>query len=374
MCCNVKRKYNGKRSRLKHLGDVVDKTNHVLTKEEKNTIERMLDKSQEAFIMAIEIYNRPSLKYRVEGFSFFICNAWELMTKAQVVKICGYNKLSYINKNGDQRTITLKKALALTITNKKSLMIKNLSDVIALRNTSTHFIVEEDNQIYLGLFQSCITNYERYMHMWHGRRIADIFPTNYLTLCINAAIYGVKNITAQYPDDVALALMSRKETISHNEEHYASKGYSCIVQQELVLSKKAKGTSKKVAVVSPNQADENVTILKKYIDPKNSHPYSTTQCISEINKKLRKNNVKIYVNDMEKDKFTSNDFQLFAEQNDYKEKSQFCYKHVVGNSTTRTYSKIVIEQIVDALMRNNKLIDELKELKRKRATQGAKEF
>ena len=77
---------------------------------------------------------------------------------------------------------------------------------------------------------------------------------------------------------------------------------------------------------------------------------------------------------MEKDKFTSNDFQLFAEQNDYKEKSQFCYKHVVGNSTTRTYSKIVIEQIVDALMRNNKLIDELKELKRKRATQGAKEF
>lgn len=352
----------------------MDKTNHVLTKEEKNTIERMLDKSQEAFIMAIEIYNRPSLKYRVEGFSFFICNAWELMTKAQVVKICGYNKLSYINKNGDQRTITLKKALALTITNKKSLMIKNLSDVIALRNTSTHFIVEEDNQIYLGLFQSCITNYERYMHMWHGRRIADIFPTNYLTLCINAAIYGVKNITAQYPDDVALALMSRKETISNNEEHYASKGYSCIVQQELVLSKKAKGTSKKVAVVSPNQADENVTILKKYIDPKNSHPYSTTQCISEINKKLRKNNVKIYVNDMEKDKFTSNDFQLFAEQNDYKEKSQFCYKHVVGNSTTRTYSKIVIEQIVDALMRNNKLIDELKELKRKRATQGAKEF
>lgn len=61
-------------------------SNHVLTQEEENTIERMLDKSQEAFIMAIEIYNRPSLKYRVEGFSFFMCNAWELMAKAQVIK------------------------------------------------------------------------------------------------------------------------------------------------------------------------------------------------------------------------------------------------------------------------------------------------
>lgn len=349
-------------------------SSHVLTQEEENTIERMLDKSQEAFIMAIEIYNRPSLKYRVEGFSFFMCNAWELMAKAQVIKTWGYKKLSYINKNGEQRTITLKKALALTITNKKSLMVKNLSDVITLRNTSTHFIVEEDNQIYLGLFQSCITNYERYMNMWHGRRIADIFPTNYLTLCINASIYGVKNITARYPDDVALALMSRKETISNNEEHYANKGYSCIVQQELVLSKKAKGTSKKVAFVPSEQADENVTIIKKYIDPKNSHPYSTTQCVSEVNKKLIKNNVKIYVNDMEKDKFTNNDFQLFAEQYGYKEKSQFCYKHVVGNSTTRTYSQTVIDQIVAALMRNNNLIEELKELKKKRATQGAKEF
>lgn len=77
---------------------------------------------------------------------------------------------------------------------------------------------------------------------------------------------------------------------------------------------------------------------------------------------------------MEKDKFTSNDFQLFADQYGYKEKSQFCYKHVVGNSTTRTYSQTVIAQIVEALMKNNHLIEELKELKKKRATQGAKEF
>lgn len=37
--------------------------------------EKLLDKSKEAFIMAIEIYNKPTIKYRIEGFSFFICNA-----------------------------------------------------------------------------------------------------------------------------------------------------------------------------------------------------------------------------------------------------------------------------------------------------------
>lgn len=48
---------------------------------------KMLEKSIEAFIMAIEIYNKPTLRYRVEGFSFFICNAWELMLKAYLTWI-----------------------------------------------------------------------------------------------------------------------------------------------------------------------------------------------------------------------------------------------------------------------------------------------
>ena len=52
-----------------------------------NIVTKLLEKSQEAFIMAIEIYNKPTLKYRVEGFSFFICNAWELLLKAYLINI-----------------------------------------------------------------------------------------------------------------------------------------------------------------------------------------------------------------------------------------------------------------------------------------------
>ena len=48
-----------------------------------------MDKSIEAFVMAIELYNKPSIKYRVEGFSMFICNSWELMLKAHMIKLFG---------------------------------------------------------------------------------------------------------------------------------------------------------------------------------------------------------------------------------------------------------------------------------------------
>lgn len=53
---------------------------------ENDITNKLLDKAKEAFVMAIEIYNKPTIRYRVEGFSFFICNAWELMLKARMIK------------------------------------------------------------------------------------------------------------------------------------------------------------------------------------------------------------------------------------------------------------------------------------------------
>ncbi len=52
----------------------------------KNLSDRLIDKSIEAFSMAIELYNKPTIHYRVEGFAIFICNAWELMLKAHMIK------------------------------------------------------------------------------------------------------------------------------------------------------------------------------------------------------------------------------------------------------------------------------------------------
>lgn len=51
----------------------------------ENLKDKLVDKSIEAFIMGIEIYNKPTIKYRIEGFSFFVCNAWELMLKAELL-------------------------------------------------------------------------------------------------------------------------------------------------------------------------------------------------------------------------------------------------------------------------------------------------
>jgi len=57
-----------------------------LNEQETSTCSRLLDKSQEAFLLAIELYNRPTIRYHAEGCCFFLCNAWELMLKAHIIK------------------------------------------------------------------------------------------------------------------------------------------------------------------------------------------------------------------------------------------------------------------------------------------------
>jgi len=111
--------------------------------------EKLLEKSKEAFIVAIELYNKPTIKYRVEGFSFFICNAWELMLKAHLLNTKGNDAIYY--KDSPKRTISLENCIERVFTNEKAPLRRNLEKIIELRNTSTHFITEEYEMIYISL-------------------------------------------------------------------------------------------------------------------------------------------------------------------------------------------------------------------------------
>lgn len=129
-----------------------------------NLADKMINKSKEAFALAIEIYNKPTIKYRVEGFAFFICNAWELMLKSYLLK---QGKTIYYRDKPD-RTISLSECIKIIFTNNKDPLRLNLEKIIELRDTSTHFITEEYEMVYIPLFQSCILNFNEKMMAFHN--------------------------------------------------------------------------------------------------------------------------------------------------------------------------------------------------------------
>lgn len=119
----------------------------------------LLEKSVQAALSAIEIYNKPDFKYREESFSILMVNAWELLLKAKLLQD-NNNKLESIyvtdlNKkrkdNKPYKKPKFKKSrsgnfLTVDITNSLTLLKiperlkENLLLLIEIRDNAIHFL------------------------------------------------------------------------------------------------------------------------------------------------------------------------------------------------------------------------------------------
>src|SRR5699024_3914805 len=118
----------------------------------ENLSNRLVEKSIEAFLMGLEIYNKPTIKYRIEEFSFFIVNAWELMLKAKMLN--DGDSIYYTDE--PDRTLSISNVIDKVYPDKNTRIRINLEKIIDLRNISTHFITEDYEAKYAPLFQACV--------------------------------------------------------------------------------------------------------------------------------------------------------------------------------------------------------------------------
>lgn len=139
---------------------------------------RLIDKSIEAFIMGLEVYNKPTIRYRVEGFSFFIVNAWELLLKSEMIK----RGMSIYYKNNQDRTVSVDVAVRKIYPDEHTRIRLNLEKIIELRNISTHYITEDYEQKYVPLFQACVLNYANELMRFEHIDISERIAPNFLTL------------------------------------------------------------------------------------------------------------------------------------------------------------------------------------------------
>lgn len=314
--------------------------------------DKLIEKSKEAFILGIEIYNKPTIKYRVEGFSFFICNAWELMLKAHIINCFGEESIYY--SDNPNRTITLEKCLQKIITNEKAPMRRNLTKIIELRNTSTHFITEEYEMVYIPLFQACILNYVEKMQEYHGIDMTEIIPQNFLTLSVSMKALNENTIRAKYPEEIADKLLETnaqlKPLIAENNQSFAIR----IEHLHYITKDKNKATSQ---IYIDNHAETGVKIIKELKDPNNTHKYTMKTAIKEINRRLQAEGIDFKINQYI--------FGLFNKVYEIKYNEKFCYIHKQYAQPSYTYSTAAIELIVGEIKKDSEnIVENLKRTKK----------
>lgn len=324
---------------------------------------RLVEKSIEAFVMGLEIYNKPTIKYRVEGFSFFICNAWELMLKAHLINTNGESSIYY--KDNPDRTISLENCIKEVFTNQNDPLRQNLEKIIDLRNTSTHFITEDYEMIYAPLFQACIFNYIDKMSGFHKKDITEFITQTFLSLVVKEDNLTPDYIKAKYPKEVSSKILKLKQEISTIQRNN-NPNFSVDIEHKLYITKKSSESDMTVRI--SKEGEIPVKIIKEQQDPANTHPYSQKNCITQINKLIKRKKIDFEHNQTSyktpRNVFNSYDFQLFINFFDCKKNTTYSYNHVVGGSSYYSYSMKLIDFIVDEIAKDPKLI--ISNLKKKR--------
>ena len=328
---------------------------YIVTKEKRNIMDtlydRLIDKSKEAFTMAIELYNKPTIRYRVEGFSMFICNAWELMLKAYMIKRDGENSIYY--KDHPDRTLSLDNCIQKVFTNKKDPLRLNLEKIIELRNTSTHFITEDYEMVYVPLFQSCILNFNEKMMAFHNVDMTQVIPQNFLTLSVSMKTLSETDIVAKYPEEIAKKLLDMKNTVDELSIENNNSKFAIKIEHHHYLTKNPDKATSFVKI--DNSADANVKIIKELKDPNKTHNLTAKACIAKIKEHLAKDKIELLYNG-EPTKFSSFHFTNFCKHYGLKENERFCYVHRQFTQPQYSYSLQIVEFIIAELEKDPKNI------------------
>jgi hypothetical protein len=129
----------------------------------KARFKELLDKSIAAMVAAIEVYNKPDFRYREETFSVIAVNAWELASKAYLLKLSN-NRLNSLyvyerkqkkdgtpskkwrikyNKSGNSIThslgYTLTRIETMTGKSMSPALKANIESLVELRDNAIHF-------------------------------------------------------------------------------------------------------------------------------------------------------------------------------------------------------------------------------------------
>lgn len=315
----------------------------------ENLSKKLVDKSIEAFIMGIEIYNKPTIKYRIEGFSFFICNAWELMLKAELL-----NRGISIYFPHSNRTISLKDAVHKIYTDKKQPLRINLEKIIDLRDTSTHFITEEYETIYAPFFQSCVLNFSEQIKRFHNIDVTDHIAQNFLTLSVNLNILTNEEIRGKYSQEMAERLISNKNELEFLAANNSSNDLFIPIRHEFVQIKD-KNKADFTYAIDP-KSDTTAKIITKLQDPNDKYKLTRKNVIDSINKQLQTKKISFKYKTTKGDNvFNEYTLNLIMDFYNLKQNNRYCYQFGV----TRRYSQQLVEFVLEKIKIDSDIIDSI---------------
>ena len=253
----------------------------------------LLDKSIQAAISAIEIYNKPDFKYREESFCILIVNAWEILLKAKIIENNGgqLNSIFVIDKQVKKKDGTNYKKPKFKknrIGNKLSIDIitclnkldldstlrDNIELLVEMRDNSIHFYNESKNfeRKVLEIGTATLKSYVHCVQNWFNYDLTQynfyLMPISFFHLP-EVESFSISKEDTQHQKLLKYIASKEKEHPSNeNKEH----NISLVLETKFVRSK---GTAALNVKFDPNAEFSVKTDSEELF--KNKYPWTYTE-------------------------------------------------------------------------------------------------
>lgn len=247
----------------------------VLSDSEKMYV-KLVKRSLNAFTIALEVYNRPSLENRVEAFTIMMANAWELLFKSQILKIKGLDGLYE-----DGKSISMSDAIQFRYPNHCADK-DNLSQLVSLRNDAVHLLLPEIQPQLSRLFQSSVLLYQEEFTHQEGYAPLSDQSIGMLSLVIDGPEPDIALLKKEYGQKTADEVARFLEKFTKLEHQHNSDRFAIHIDYKLVLTKKP-GLSD--LTFGAGADGKNTVFVDRPKNLKVTHPFYEKSAILEINKR-----------------------------------------------------------------------------------------
>jgi hypothetical protein len=235
----------------------------------------LLRRSLDAFILSLEVYNRPSLGNRVEAFCILSVNAWELLLKAEMIKSVGID--SVFKKNG--YSICISEAINRRLQQNDPVK-KNLDTLIELRDGAIHLLLPELQPELSRLFQANVLNYQqRYLNETGTSPLAGQ-SVGMLSLVVDGPRSDIATIKENYGEMTAHIAKEFLARFHSTDKEQNSNSFSIAVDYRLILTKNEKESDLSLGM---GNSGSNAIIIRETRDPDITHPYYQGSAIKRVN-------------------------------------------------------------------------------------------
>ncbi len=321
----------------------------------------LIEKSRESFLLALELYNKPTIGYRAESFSILFSNAWELMLKAYLLQQNNGKRTVIFKrkqKNRRRESISLDEALNKIFFNANDPVRNNIEYISEIRNEAVHLIIKELDPYFSRAFQVGVFNYIGHLLSWFGIDLNERLNPGLLSLISDKnRVADIAVLKSRYGREDFQGILNWIKRFEELEKLGDRAALS--IQYTVAIVKNPK---KADYVISAGESGtQGVAVIQRVRDPDTSHPFSRKRAISEIKKSLFKNI-----------KFNEYSFEAYVFAKGHKKTNNNEYHYKGRFSGLSQYSQKLIDECIQEINNDPDVLTGYRNRYKKHLTQKRK--